>query len=253
MFARKRKGVIKKHSFSNDDVFLVSYPKSGSTWIRFLFGNYFSGNKCDFTNYHFIVPDLHCNSNNSEILKTARFFKSHQEYNPRLQNVVYLVRDGRDVAVSYYYHAIKYRKISSKTKFIDFVNKYNSRDLDNFGIWSEHVKGWIEGATKNFLLMKYEDILSNPIQGLNKILQFASIDPDLDAVRDAVTASEFKKMKMAEEDQYENCDTLSGSDATISFIRNGKPGEWKKYFSPELLADFIDIHGAVLKELGYIF
>ena len=41
-----------------DDVFIVSYPKSGSTWLRFLIGNYLSENQCRFSNVQTFVPDV---------------------------------------------------------------------------------------------------------------------------------------------------------------------------------------------------
>ena len=108
LFQNKRRGKKKSLSLFENDVFLISYPKSGSTWIRFMLGNYFSGNKCDFTNYHLLVPDLH---RNIDCLKTTkqkpRYLKSHQYFSPQFENVVYIVRDGRDVAVSYYYHSKK--------------------------------------------------------------------------------------------------------------------------------------------------
>src|SRR5271163_2666342 len=97
-----------------DDIFLVSYPKSGNTWTRFLLGNLMHTDcRITFSNVEQKVPDIYGASKNT--LKKSprpRLLKSHECFDPRYRRVIYVVRDPRDVAVSAYHYDRKCRNIS---------------------------------------------------------------------------------------------------------------------------------------------
>ena len=235
-----------------DDVFLVSYPKSGRTWLRFLIANYLSGNKSDFTNSHLIVPDIDYNPQQCSKIQRPRFIQSHWPFTPAFSRVVYIVRDGRDVAVSYYFHMLKFRIIDKETRFDDFLVNFNKGCLDNFTAWSDHVNLWVDNQPQDFLLVKYEDMKANTVGELIRILEFAGLGVDEDAVVGAVEASGFEKMKNLENTQSKLLDVLANTDLSMKFVRQGKVAEYVNYFNDELLIDFIDIHGSALRRLGYL-
>src|ERR1019366_2584136 len=83
-----------------DDIFLVSYPKSGNTWTRFLLGNLLNPDEgITFANVERKVPDIYAESKRT--LKKAprpRLIKSHECFDPRYRRVIYIVRDPRDLA-----------------------------------------------------------------------------------------------------------------------------------------------------------
>ena len=95
----------------NDDIYLVSYPRSGNTWISFLITNvvklYLNLNiEVNFFNMHTFIPDIHQSRDIPIALQFPpfrRIIKSHSSYNPFYKNIFLLVRDPRDVMVSYYY------------------------------------------------------------------------------------------------------------------------------------------------------
>ena len=94
-----------------DDVFIVSYPRSGNTWVRFLIGSMVYQADVDFNNLVTIIPDIYrCTNRFLESLERPRYLKSHEPYDGRYPKVIYLVRDPRDVAISYYYWLLKFRK-----------------------------------------------------------------------------------------------------------------------------------------------
>ena len=86
-----------------DDVFLVSYPKSGNTWMRFLVGNLvFPNDPITFANVERRVPSIYGMSGRKlRLVPRPRYIKSHEPFHSKYQNVIYVVRDPRDVAVSY--------------------------------------------------------------------------------------------------------------------------------------------------------
>src|SRR5437870_10262199 len=110
-----------------DNTFIVSYPRSGNTWTRFLVANLLHpGEPATFLNIERWVPDSEAQS--SRYLKRIprpRVIKSHQYFDHRFKKVVYIVRDPRDVALSYYDFHRKYRQIPDGyplTKYVsDFV------------------------------------------------------------------------------------------------------------------------------------
>lgn len=236
---------------SPNDVFLVSYPKSGNTWLRFLVGNYISGDKCNFHNSHLLVPDVHSNPGDFKALPHPRIVKSHHPYNGHYPKVIYLVRDGRDVAVSYFHHQKKYRQIDHGMSFEVFVQKFNSGNADGFGTWGNHVISWLDSKKDRILLIRYEDLLDQTAYNLSNILTFCGLDADSSRIQSAIDHSAFSNMRQAEEHQQEGNRYFEGSDKSIAFVREGKKGQWANYFNDDLLGEFLNCHGHAMQRLGY--
>ncbi len=235
----------------SDDVFLVSYPKSGRTWMRFLICNYLTDNKCDFTNSYLRVPGIDYNPEQCSQIERPRFIQSHWPFVSNFNRVVYLVRDGRDVAVSYYFHMMKFRVINKETSFRDFVLKFNDGSLDGLTPWSNHVDSWLNNAPTDFLLVRYEDMILSTSKELIRVLNFAGLPVQPNRVTAAVEASKFEKMKHLESSGklYEE---LAKTDSDIPHVRQGKIGAYKDFFDCELMMDFIKTHGSTLRRLGYL-
>lgn len=238
-----------------NDVFIISYPKSGNTWLRFLVANYMSNNQCTFENSHFFIPDIHYNPEYVEKLPQTgvRFIKSHSAYTSTYPKVVYVARDGRDVAVSYYFYLKKFRNISEEISFHEFLEKFNQGALDNFSSWGEHVVGWLScQSPDNLLLIKYDDMKQDTLGCLKRVLSFSNIDFDMQKAKAAVEASSFKNMQKQEDSQKENIERFKSSNTGIRFVRKGKTGEWKNFFTAEAEKKFVEVHGDALRRLGYI-
>lgn len=237
-----------------DDVFIVSYPKSGRTWLRFLIGNYLKNNELDFPDsYQDLVTDIDTNPLQTTLVERPRFITCHRPFTPAFNRVVYVVRDGRDVAVSYYFHLLKFKAFSKEITFEDFILKIFDTALFGNISWSNHVSGWLDQASSNLILVKYEDIQKDPVWELTRILEFAGLSVDPKMAKASAEAANFENLKEYEKSQEKiNYKDLKNSDMSIKFFRSGKIGEYKNYFSDSLMSDFLEVHGSVLKRLGYL-
>ncbi|MGW8247530.1 MAG: sulfotransferase domain-containing protein [Acidiferrobacterales bacterium] len=234
-----------------DDTFLVAYPKSGITWLRFLVGNYLNEGNCDFSNSHLIIPDIHYNPEYCLQINKPRFIKSHLPYTASYPKVIYLVRDGRDVAVSYFFHLKKYRRIRLDTTFQDFMTDFNAGRLDRFGRWGEHVTSWLDHQNSNLLLIRYEDLKDDTGRVFEKILKFCGYEIDKGKINMAIEASSIERMRRSETEQGRSNELFSSSDQSISFVRRGEKGQWQQYFDKSLLDVFVEHHGIALSRLNY--
>jgi hypothetical protein len=255
MFTNKRgRFATDDFEFFPDDVFLVSYPKSGNTWLRFIIGNYLTDNKCDFMNSHLIIPDVHLNPEHCRTLSRPRFIKSHSMFTPKYKRVVYLVRNGFDVAVSYYFHLMKHRQISRETSFETYIDSFNAGIDKKFGTWSSNVLSWLDNSPREFLLVKYEDMKLDTASEIKRILDFAGLEIKHDTLLSAINSSSLENMKNLEKSQTENnpISQFANSDRSISFVRTGQVGEGNKFFSKTLRSQFIKIHRGALERMGYL-
>ena len=96
-----------------DDTFIISYPRSGNTWTRFLIANLTHPEEpVTFANIERLIPDAEAQSSRyMRGIPSPRMVKSHSYFDPRYPKVIYIVRDPRDVALSYYDFSRKYRQI----------------------------------------------------------------------------------------------------------------------------------------------
>lgn len=259
LFIHKAKNFLREKPARNnltvfdDDVFLVSYPRSGNTWARFLLGNLVYEEPITWDNIDYKIPGIYRVSN-TELLKCQRprILKSHHSYDPRYPKVIYLVRDVRDVCISYYYFRMKYLK--KKLNFNEYLQEFVNGNLDDFGTYSQNYKSWTRMKDEiwgGFLLLKYEDLKANTYLNLKRISNFIGIKPTEEKIYTAIEKSDFNAMKKAEIESAGKSSLFIESDKSINFVRKAKPGEWKEVLTIEQNNLLLDNFGDVLNELGY--
>jgi len=228
----------------SDDVYLVSYPRSGNTWTRLLVGNYITEGNCTRNSVPDIVPDIHWGDRSvCDGLARPRFIKSHVAYVPEYPKVVYISRDGRDVAVSYFYYYMRLERIDEQTSFSSFLEEFN-RGRVMFGSWSEHVNSWLDSDLEDLLVVRYEDLKADPKNELLRIVRFAGL-PAADHLADlAVERSTFETWQSSEK-------RTGGISGARMHARSGAAGQYQQLFSPEELTQFMDVHGPAMNRLGY--
>lgn len=218
-----------------DDVFIVSYPRSGNTWMRFLVGNLvYPDEPITFSNLERKVPDIYQNAGGFlSSMPSPRVLKSHEYYDPRYGTVIYLVRDPREICVSYYHDHLKYRKIEDGYPIDEFVRRYVSGDLDPHGPWGEHVGNWIEArkGTENFLLIRYEDLASKTYKTTTEVALFLGIGASPARLQTIIEQSSFSSLQTLETEQAHLWKMTRRSRKDIRFVRAGQIESWKDQLS----------------------
>jgi len=228
-----------------EDIFIVSYPRSGNTWGRFLLANLLAPDRdIDFHTIHKIIPDLEKNPKGIDSLPRPRIIKSHSSYCSEYSNVIYIVRDGRDVSVSYYEFLRGRQRFEGS--FLDFLR---DKQRGPFA-WNEHVVSWLDNSSNlNFLLVKYEDLHRNAVLCLKQMAEFVGLETGEEDIIQAVNKCSFKQMKRIEQERGR----LYKKGEEDLFMRKGAVGSWKEYFEGEHLRLFSDLAGETLLRLGYVF
>lgn len=239
-----------------DDVFIVSYPRSGNTWARFLIGNLLHpGTPITFANVEAIVPEIYFLPNKKLVgMKRPRALKSHEYFDPRYKRVIYFVRDPRDVAVSMYHYSMKRRNISDGLPIEDFIPRFVSGEFFvDFGTWDEHVQSWRSTrlGKSGFLWIKYEDMLAQPEIELARIASGLGIAATTQDVSRAVQMSSAGQMQNLEKQQSADWKLTSSTRQDIPFVREAKAGGWKNKLSATAVRTIEQAWGSTMKELGY--
>jgi len=239
----------------DDDIFIVSYPRSGNTWMRFLLGSLFFENKIDWTNLEDMVPDIYINSDKKMLeLASPRLIKSHHPYDSRYKKVIYIVRDVRDVVLSYYKWHLKMKE-SYNEDFQSFFKKFIAGDLDSFGDWGTNVRSWLnnkEEVEYGFLFLKYEDLMDDTFNEIKKAVDFLNLDRSDEVIEDAIEWSSFENMKELEKKQRDKVDLFKNTRKDIDFVRKAKVKGWEGILSDKQKQRISVKFGGLLSELDYL-
>jgi len=238
-----------------DDTFLVSFPKSGNTWARFLIANLVRPNeKIDFSNVNGVIPGPEVTRNRDLIrIPRPRIIKSHQYFDPRYKQVIYIARDPRDVVVSQYHFQRKRKLVADGFPLSDFVGKFLAGETCYYGSWGEHVNSWLSTrhGQRGFLLLRYEDMVADTPRELTKVAEFLNVRATPEGIAQAVQRSSADTMRKLEKSQAQQFSSTKDTRKDIPFVRIAKAGGWRSELSEQDVARIEDAWGSLIRWLGY--
>jgi len=228
------------------DLYVVSYPKCGRTWLRAILCEYLQRSGVEqpprgdplclrLPGERRLKFDHDAGNWVPAPRRADRLRFDAERYAGR--RVVFLVRDPRDVLVSSWYH-LRYRERIYRGSLDDFAME----PLVGIGKVLAFMRLWLEHreAPSAFLLLRYEDLHADALAGAARVLEFAGCPVDRARLAAAVDAARFEKMKRREaaagdaEEPWRR-PGVAGEDASMK-VRRGQVGGYREEFTPEGLA-----------------
>jgi len=225
-----------------DDVFVVTYPRSGTTWTEQIVHLLANGGEQGDELLGDAVPWLETLPNRPQGYEGflagmvgRRFFTSHLpwslmpgagEDNGRY---LYVARNPKDVAVSSFHHD------RSKNDYRGSWDEYFERFVRGevlFGSWFDHVLPWWEAAGRNgnVLFLRYEDMKRDLDEVVRRIAIFLGVRSDTALVDTVVEKSALASMAANPKTDFHWVPQKEGEP---KHIRKGIVGDWRGTFSPE--------------------
>jgi hypothetical protein len=238
-----------------DDTFLVSYPRSGNTWIRFLVANFVHPDAgVTLLSADRLIPNVDGQSKRYfKQMPRPRIIKSHYPFHQSYKRVIYVVRDPRDVAVSQYYYQIKRGALHEGSSIEQFVSNFVAGEVCPYGSWAENVASWLAArrTNPNFVLVRYEDLLRHTSDELARMANLLEIEPSPDRLALAVERSSADRMRQLERAEGSMWASTRGTRQDISFIRAAKDRQWRTELPEACIAQIEGAWGDLMESLGY--
>ncbi len=255
---RKLRGVEQFDKLQKADIVVVSFGKSGRTWLRVMISHLFrvmyklpENAILGFDNFHNLnksVPKVFFTHDNYIKDFTGDFTSKQPFYGKR---VILLARDPRDVAVSQFFQwkfRIKPSKVTinnyppqgSDISLFDFVMGDNGGGMRAV---TDYLNLWAAEADKvtAFHLLRYEDLRSDTAVELRKLLNFMQVDAtnaEVDAAVEYSSYENMKKMESKEQFRFAGGRMMPrDKDNPDSYkVRRAKVGGYRDYFTDEEVA-----------------
>ena len=266
-------------------VWLASYPKSGNTWLRLFLDSYFSNIKNNFNLGGFLeekdLKEQNINYYNYlEIVKNWKVLQDKINLNGKINllkthnamctinnikfsdksntaGVIYLIRDPRDVLISYSKHLGQTHK-DVLNGMLDPQNSELATDKSGkdfrrtiMGKWNDHYNSWMSYKENEILVIKYENLIKDTANQFLKILSYLkkinNFEINQNYLKLAIEKTSFTKLQLNER-------KYGFKEATkhTPFFRSGKSNQWKNELEPEIRSTIEKEFELEMKGLGYI-
>ena len=270
---------------------IASYPKSGNTWVRSFLTSYLFNNSNKFTfsdldkirsfpsdqeinflikkhkKYEFLNMAQNWDSFQKKIIKQNEYtlLKTHnalcniQGNNfTNLENtigLIYLIRDPRDVLISYSSHLNlsfdETFKIMTDLNIVEKTPEFLDRTL--LSSWANHYNSWKVFPGEK-IIVRYEDLIDEPNLTFLKIVNFLNklikIKVDKNLIDKAIKQVNFEQLKKLE--------TQNGFPENRSpnknhvFFKEGSKNQWKQKLPENLQSMIVEVFNNEMRENKYI-
>jgi hypothetical protein len=232
-----------------DDTLIASFPRSGSTWLRFLLADILLGRDPDWGSMERAVPIVGAHRGAPPVgTGPGRLIKTHDLATGRVRRAVYLARDGRDVTLANYRWFVRGGYDGTLE---DFVPRFVAGKMNVFGSWAGHVTYWLDSSVaRNGALhvVRYEDLREDTAAALGGVVRFLGIPTSDEAIARAVEDNGLARMREKEEAGLRS--TAEGA-STERFVGQGSVGGWAEKLSEQQIASIESAGREALRRLGY--
>jgi len=233
---RNIKDFILSYTYPKGQYFLISFPKTGRTWLMHMIHQMKDLSSDPLKNQEHFIFNEH---DNSEIIiengyrnNPLDIFKFTGRNRYRRGKVIFLVRDPRDVVVSHFHQVTKRAKnpfvFNSISDFVRHETLGFNRIIKYYNLWYKNKR-----IPQDFLLVRYEYLLVNGIQELQKINNYLSLNvsiSDIEKVYENSSANKMRKKEIA--NQLKGFEDF-GIEKNQLKVRNAKIGGYFNELSRE--------------------
>ena len=255
-----------------DDVWIVTYPKCGTTWTQDVTWNLVHGVKLDriseplnertsFIDMAMVknVMDVESFFRKVESMPSPRIIKTHYPFEllpPNLLDtckVIFVSRNIKDVCVSFFYHIRRIKVFDFHSDFPTFASLFQDGLLFRGGLegyFKMLNSGWKQRNHTNLLIFWYEELLQDPKKIILDTKNHINYDVEEEKLEELCKAMQFES--------YRNICSMNKAEGETSgrhndrgeFTRKGINGDWKNHFSKRLLEEWDTIITKNLQEIG---
>ena len=268
------RALLSSYFFSKDGIFnfkLIKYIK------QFPNAGLFENLGIDIENDKEVVKNYIKVQESINQKNSIQFLKTHSylfniDNNPftDLNNTlgaIYIVRDPRNVVTSnaHHYNISIEESLLRMTSSVHYGGDIKSKhEADRakvyLGSWSSNFNSWksFESVGK-YLLIKYEELISNREETLLKILKYIhklkkiNFVPDNKKLKNIIESTTFEKMKSEEEKSgFSESKTILKTGKKIPFFNLGPKNKWENILEPKIIKKIENSFNVEMKELGYL-
>ncbi|XP_074076941.1 sulfotransferase 4A1 [Macrotis lagotis] len=251
-FCRGKMEEIANFPVRDSDVWIVTYPKSGTGLLQevvYLVSQGADPDEIGLMNIEEQLPVLEYPQPGLDIIKeltSPRLIKSHLPYRflpSDLHNgdskVIYMARNPKDLVVSYYQFHRSLRTMSYRGTFQEFCRRFMNDKL-GYGSWFEHVQEfWDHHMDSNVLFLKYEDMHRDLATMVEQLVRFLGVSYD----------------KAQLESMVEHCHQLIDQccNAEALPVGRGRVGLWKDIFTVSMNEKFDLVYKQKMGKCDLVF
>lgn len=247
----------KNEKFFNDkDVFLASFPRSGNTWMRLLLSDLIlqlQGFSTDTGGN--IIPDVYrvdveeWNRDTRINQLPFRIIKTHELCQDSYKRIIYIFRNPADSLCSLYHYVIgRFIAIDEDPGINEFCRIYMDK-------YCTHLKSYIDAKKKNsdkIVFVSYEKLKDSPVEVLQKISNFLSLQITQQMYQKALENQDFKKLKSLTKLEEPSKLGFSEPGGYQNFFRQGKVNNAEKELSIDTI-ELIESHVLEIYELAKVW
>lgn len=245
---------LKLFSKDNQINIITSFPKSGSTWLRFiiydLFFNKDNVGISSSQNIKHKIPDFHNikkidNQVFEKFLKSKQiFFKTHFSYSQMkmlpIDKVIIIIRNPFDIFISLFnFYEIDENKKDTLLDYFCLHKTLPFLEKFKFPNWKDHFESWIT-SRKNFHIIKYSELIDNFEKEIKYLSNFLNLKVTDEKINFIKNNTEFNNLKRLEIDERKKnldgffIDAMKGKKS--QFINKGGNKNYQNFFTDTQLS-----------------